>query len=87
MRQHIEVDGKWMQRRAKGKMEGYSLCQSCVQLGLELFPCKKAAGMANFCAATKVSIVIWACSEFEPIEEEVEEKEDDKGDRPCSLGV
>jgi len=70
MRQYIEVDGKWMQKRAKGKAKSYGLCQSCVQRDLELFPCKKAIGMANFCAATGVSIVIWACSEFEPVEEE-----------------
>ena len=80
MRQYIEVDGKWMQKRAKGKAEGYSLCQNCVHLDMELFPCKKAIGMANFCAGTKVSIIIWACPEFKPIEEEVEPTEAEEED-------
>ena len=76
MRQYIEVDGKWMQRRAKGKIDSYSICQDCVQRDLELFPCKKAMGMANFCEATGVSIVIWARPRFEPIEAEEEVSEE-----------
>ena len=79
MRQHIEVDGKWMQKRAQGKIESYDLCANCVLRDAEPYPCKKVMGMANFCTATKVSILIWACPEFEAIEaeEEVEEKEDE----------
>jgi len=76
MRQYIEVDGKKMQKRAKGKAESYSICPNCVQLNLELFPCKKAMGMRNFCEATGVSIVIWACPRFEPIEAEEEVSEE-----------
>ena len=69
MRQYIEVDGKKMQKRAKGKAESYSLCADCVERDKPLFPCKRPIGMANFCKATGVSIIIYACPEFEAIEE------------------
>jgi len=75
MRQHIEVDGKWMQRRAKGKVGGYDLCANCVLRDAEPYPCKKVIGMTSFCEATGVSILIYACPEFEAIEEEEDDVE------------
>jgi len=72
MRQYIEVDGKKMQKRAKDKAKSYDLCANCVERNRPLFPCKRPIGMASFCETTGVSIIIYACPEFEAVEEEDE---------------
>lgn len=65
MRQHIEHEGTWMQRRSQGKAKGYSLCENC---GLK-DNCRRVIGLGNFCTAMKMVVVVWSCPEFEQVNE------------------
>jgi len=68
VRQHVEVDGRWMQKRSIGKEKGYNLCEGCGIRG----GCKRVAGLGNFCTATKMVVVVWQCPEFKGVGDEVQ---------------
>jgi len=66
MRQHIERNGVWTQKRSVGKEKGYNLCENC-----RFFKpgspenCKRVIGLGNFCKATNMVVVVWSCPLFE----------------------
>lgn len=70
MRQHIEVNGTWMQKRSRGKAKGYRLCENC-RFDKPGAPenCNRAIGLENFCEALKMVVVVWSCPAFEVIDE------------------
>ena len=51
----------WVQKRSKGKERQFSLCQTCTKLN----ECNRVVGLGNFCTATKMTVVVWTCPEFE----------------------
>ena len=65
-RQYVQHEGRWMQKRAKGKAGSYNLCEACAlyRPDDDATNCKRAIGLRNFCIATDMIVVVWECPDF-----------------------
>ena len=50
----------WVQKRSKGRVREFSLCQVCTELN----SCNRVIGLGNFCEATQMTVVAWECPLF-----------------------